>query len=201
VQPLPTAYPGAGIAFVVAVALFAITEAFIRAISRRNIRITRGSRGGERKSLLVLVAAFALGIGAAFLLSAAVPAAAIPVGRFPLFVAGLVLMALGVALRWWSVAVLGASFTIDVRVRADQEVVSRGPYRAVRHPAYSALLLSCLGIGLCLGNWLSILAAVVPAACALIFRIRVEEEALIAELGEAYRRYAVSRARLVPFIW
>lgn len=80
-------------------------------------------------------------------------------------------------------------------------MVDRGPYRVVRHPSYTGLLLSCLGIGLCLGNWLALLVIVVPTTAAIVYRIRIEEAALVAELGEPYRRYAAGRARLIPGVW
>jgi protein-S-isoprenylcysteine O-methyltransferase Ste14 len=96
---------------------------------------------------------------------------------------------------------LGRFFTVDVRVHSDQTVVQRGPYRWVRHPSYSGLLIFFVGVGLALSNWLSlIILAVVPAA-GLLVRIRSEERALLAALGDEYRRYAATRRRLFPGVW
>jgi protein-S-isoprenylcysteine O-methyltransferase Ste14 len=121
--------------------------------------------------------------------------------RWPLFVAGLVVMCAGIAVRQWAVATLGRFFTIDVRVQSGQTVVESGPYRWVRHPAYTGLILTFLGLGLALGNWASLLAAFLVPTAGLVYRIHVEEHALLEALGEPYRRFAEGRARLVPGVW
>jgi protein-S-isoprenylcysteine O-methyltransferase Ste14 len=97
--------------------------------------------------------------------------------------------------------VLGAFFTTDVRVRADQTVVERGPYRWVRHPSYTGMIMTFVGIGLALGNWASLAVLVVVPTAGLVLRIRSEERALLEGLGEPYRRFAASRARLFPGLW
>jgi protein-S-isoprenylcysteine O-methyltransferase Ste14 len=136
-----------------------------------------------------------------FALAANVHAAAISGGRWPLFVVGVLLMATGIAIRQWAVALLGRYFTIDVRVYSDQTVVDAGPYRWVRHPSYSGLLMTLIGIGLALGNWAALAALTIPSTAGLVVRINVEERALRDALGEPYRRFAASRARLVPGLW
>ena len=76
-----------------------------------------------------------------------------------------------------------------------------GPYRFVRHPAYSALLLAAAAGGLYVGNWLSLVALVVAVTAGLVYRITVEERALSQDVGAAYREYAATHKRLVPFVW
>ena len=88
-----------------------------------------------------------------------------------------------------------------VTVPSDQHVVDRGPYRWVRHPSYSGLLLTLVGLGAALGNWLSLIALAVLPTAGLVVRIRVEEAALLAALGAPYREYARHRRRLVPGLW
>ena len=135
------------------------------------------------------------GIGLAF----AFPDAAIKSGRTAVFIFGLVLMLAGMALRWYSIRVLGASFTVDVATRPGQEVVESGPYRWVRHPSYTGALVTVLGILLCCLN-LASLAAIVVAAAGYAYRIRVEERALATDLGPAYRDYMRRTKRLIPFL-
>ena len=77
----------------------------------------------------------------------------------------------------------------------------RGPYRLLRHPSYTGLLCTCLGIGLALGNWVALLLAIVPTTIAIVYRIRVEERALLAGIGEPYRQFCATRARLIPHVW
>jgi protein-S-isoprenylcysteine O-methyltransferase Ste14 len=62
---------------------------------------------------------------------------------------------LGLLLRWWSFVTLGKYFTFILKTSADQPVVDRGPYRLLRHPSYTGLLLAFVGGGLMVGNWFS----------------------------------------------
>jgi protein-S-isoprenylcysteine O-methyltransferase Ste14 len=132
---------------------------------------------------------------------AAWPASRFPAGRLPLFLVGLLLMAAGVFIRQWAIFVLGRFFTADVRVRSGQTVVSRGPYRWVRHPSYSGLIVFFLGFGLALSNWASLALLLVVPTFGLVLRIHSEERALVAAFGDEYRRFGSTRARLFPGIW
>jgi protein-S-isoprenylcysteine O-methyltransferase len=114
---------------------------------------------------------------------------------------GIALFAAGLILRWHSIVWLGRFFTVNVAIAADHRVVDTGPYRYVRHPSYTGVLLAFLGYGIALGNWLSLLAVTVPIAAAFMRRIAVEEAALHGALGQAYLDYASRTRRLVPFIY
>jgi protein-S-isoprenylcysteine O-methyltransferase Ste14 len=197
VRPLPYTSTAAQIPFYIVLVAFVLCEWRISVKSGRNRYGTRSDRG----TLLVVVATVYGGIGGGFALAANVGAAAIRDARWPLFVAGVVLMAAGVVLRQWSVALLGRFFTTDVRLHEGQTVVDTGPYRRLRHPSYTGMLLTFLGSGLALGNWAALLALVVLPAIGLVVRIRSEERVLLAGLGEPYRRFAASRKRLIPGVW
>jgi protein-S-isoprenylcysteine O-methyltransferase Ste14 len=140
-------------------------------------------------------ASVAIGIGLAF----ALPAAAVESGRTAVFIAGIVLMVAGLALRWYSIRVLGISFTCDVATRQGQEVVESGPYRWVRHPSYTGALLTLLGVLVCCVNLVSP-AALVIAAAGYAYRIRIEERALTMDLGPRYSDYMRRTKRLIPFV-
>lgn len=114
---------------------------------------------------------------------------------------GVALICLGMAIRQWAVHTLGRFFTFKLTVQGDQRVVDSGPYRVVRHPSYSGLLVSGIGTAVALGNWVSLGVIVVPAVLALARRIQVEEGMLRQGLGPDYDRYAASRKRLVPGVW
>jgi protein-S-isoprenylcysteine O-methyltransferase Ste14 len=107
----------------------------------------------------------------------------------------------GIALRVWGVATLGRFFRRVVVVQEGHHVVTAGPYHWLRHPAYAGNLLSYLGLGVALGNWLSIGACVAIPVVAHLPRIQVEEATLTEALGEEYRAYARRTARLIPRIW
>ena len=145
--------------------------------------------------LLFFIAILLLPLGASV-----APGAVIP-GGVGAFVIGAVAGWLGLLLRWWCFVALGRYFTVVLKTTSDQVVVERGPYRFLRHPSYSGLLLALLGCGVMLGNWAATLTAFAVLLAAVVYRIRIEERALIASLGDSYRVFAKHRARLVPFIW
>jgi protein-S-isoprenylcysteine O-methyltransferase len=170
--------------------------------------IRRLRRSGERHSAadkgtapLFFVAIYG-GFGLAFLAAYEATWAAVPGPRWVSFAFGVALMVAGIAVRQWAIQTLGPFFTREVRIQEGHSLVAAGPYRLVRHPSYAAGLLSDAGFGLALGNWLSILAAVVPILAVMLRRIRIEEDALRRGLGaDVYDQYAANRARLVPGIW
>jgi protein-S-isoprenylcysteine O-methyltransferase Ste14 len=114
---------------------------------------------------------------------------------------GLVLFWGGISLRLWSFRTLGRYFTFTVQTSSDQPVITDGPYRVIRHPSYAGLLLVIVAAGLFIGNWWSLVCLTVAIAGGLVFRIRVEERALMQNLGDGYRVYAATHKRLVPLIW
>ena len=116
-------------------------------------------------------------------------------------VAGLVIIWLGLAIRVWAIVVLGRAFRTTVEVDADQAVVSRGPYRWVRHPSYTGLLLIAAGFGLAFSNWPGLAICLVLPAAAMLRRIQVEESELTRVLGDPYRAYRDRTKRLIPGVW
>ncbi len=192
---LLSASPVAETLLVVTFVAFLVAEVSIRFRSAG----ARTHASTDRGSLVAVVAGLAAGGAAAGWLSAKAPAWEIP-GSWFLFVLALCLMWTGIALRQWAVWVLGRFFTVVVRVADDQHVVDRGPFAWVRHPSYTGLVLTLAGVGISIGNWLSLVALVVLSTTGLLVRIRVEEEALMSTLP-GYPEYARGRARLVPGLW
>ncbi len=80
-------------------------------------------------------------------------------------------------------------------------MVSSGPYRLIRHPSYCGWLLVCLGYGIAVQNWLSVLAAFLFPFAALIYRIHIEERVLVSSLGSAYVEYQKKSKKLIPWVW
>ena len=115
--------------------------------------------------------------------------------------AGVIVMWLGLALRAWAVAALGRAFRTTVEVDAGQPVVSTGPYRWVRHPSYSGLLLIVAGCGLASGSWPVVAVCVVLPLLALVRRIHVEEAEMVSVLGDRYRVSQARTKRLIPGVW
>jgi protein-S-isoprenylcysteine O-methyltransferase len=118
-----------------------------------------------------------------------------------LFWVGLLLMAGGLALRFWAIRVLARFFTIDVNIQPGHELIRRGPYRLLRHPAYTGSLMTFLGFGLALGNGWSLLVVMAPVTVAFLWRMRIEERVLAEAFPAQYPEYARQTKRLIPFVW
>jgi protein-S-isoprenylcysteine O-methyltransferase Ste14 len=170
-------------------------------IASRTKRSEDSSKVRDRGSLYLIVALWWAGIAADFALSLLMPQAAITWQRTAIFFAGISLMLVGTAFRWYCVAVLGKYFTFDVAIRSGQVLVEIGPYRYIRHPSYTGALLTLFGFGLTLGNWTGLAAALFCMGFAYSYRIPVEEAALLSALGETYKKYQNRTWRLIPFVF
>jgi protein-S-isoprenylcysteine O-methyltransferase Ste14 len=181
--------------FWTAMAVWGVLE--VRTAIRRSGTDTGEDAGSQRWSLGGTLG----GLLAALIIDEVMPEVVAESRHGPFLIAGGVLVLAGVALRIWSIRTLGRFFTYQVMTTADQHVVSHGPYRWVRHPSYSALLVSVVGAGVATANPVSLPVAVVIALVGLMRRISVEEAALARRMGDDYRAFAASRKRLVPGIW
>jgi len=172
--------------------------------SELALSIFKRSRGGARQSddstLRLLWITILVSVAVAVVSVRLLPQARSGVLEF-LYPLGLALFVAGVLLRWWAIVRLGRFFTVDVAIADDHRVVDTGPYRFVRHPSYTGVIIAFLGYGVCLGNKVALLALTVPIVLAFLQRIKVEEAALQAALGDAYRSYARRTRALVPFVY
>jgi protein-S-isoprenylcysteine O-methyltransferase Ste14 len=116
-------------------------------------------------------------------------------------VAGIVSIAAGIGLRAWSITTLGRFFQYQITIQPSHQVVTTGPYRHLRHPAYSAIALILTGIALACDDIWSLVAAAALGGTGLAVRIRAEERQLTQALGAQYEHFAAGRKRLVPGVW
>jgi protein-S-isoprenylcysteine O-methyltransferase Ste14 len=166
----------------------------------RDLLRRRGRLGGDRGTRAIISVGLAGSIWIAILLRGWVPALDTP-APVAVTAAGVAVIGVGLAVRIWAVLTLGASFSTFIRVDADQPLVTRGPYRWVRHPSYTGLLLIALGFGLAAANWLSLAVCAVVPPLALVRRMAIEEAELVRVLGDRYRGYQRATHRLVPGVW
>jgi len=145
---------------------------------------------------LVVLTAVALGIVAAHQLHQCILPWPKPAREF-----GCCLFVLGLALRWYSIIHLGRFFTTNVAIARDHKLIDSGPYQFVRHPSYTGMLAAVLGFALSFANWASLLIIFVPICAVTLWRIHIEEEALLGALGERYRGYMQRTRRLIPLIY
>jgi protein-S-isoprenylcysteine O-methyltransferase Ste14 len=166
----------------------------------RDLRRRRARPGRDRGTRLVVALSLAGSIFVGVSLRRWLPALDTPAPAL-FAVAGLAVLWGGLAVRVWAAVTLGGSFSTFVQVDAGQAVVSRGPYRWVRHPSYTGLLLIALGFGLGAGNWPSLAVCAVVPLLGLLPRMAVEESELPRVLGDRYRSYQRTTHRLAPGLW
>jgi protein-S-isoprenylcysteine O-methyltransferase Ste14 len=118
----------------------------------------------------------------------------------PLRWIGLALVVLGVAFSLWAIATLGRHYDLELEVHRDHELVRAGPYRFVRHPVYTGLMLHFAGACLATGNVLLIAGTVLVTYPALYLRAKTEERLLRERFGPAYDAYARQTGMLVPLL-
>ncbi|HEX4098679.1 MAG TPA: isoprenylcysteine carboxylmethyltransferase family protein [Caulobacteraceae bacterium] len=101
---------------------------------------------------------------------------------------------------WWARLHLGQLWSGNITLKADHRVVDTGPYRLVRHPIYTGMILAALGTALEKGTILG-LVGVALVTFGFWLKAGMEERFLRAELGaEAYDAYAKRTPMLVPFL-
>jgi protein-S-isoprenylcysteine O-methyltransferase Ste14 len=98
-----------------------------------------------------------------------------------------------------AIAALGKFWSLHVEIRENHQFVCSGPFRWVRHPTYFSMILELLSIALILGVLVTPLAVSLVFIPALALRVRLEESALIAKFGDAYRDYQRSTPALIPY--
>ncbi|MGX9297076.1 methyltransferase family protein [Tsukamurella paurometabola] len=177
------------------VAVWLIVEVTVRALHWNRGRTVRV----EWRSVALLCAAAAIAWVVSISTIAWLPQTTVPGSAL----IGEVIAAAGICLRVWAVHTLGRYFHIVVHVRDDHRVVRTGPYRRLAHPAYAGFLLIVFGLTLAARESNLATAVVVTAilAAVVVYRIRIEERALGEQLGDEYRAFVESRARVVPHVW
>jgi protein-S-isoprenylcysteine O-methyltransferase Ste14 len=181
--------------FIIAFLLWAAFEAF-NTIGLRLFRRTALNRGKDRGSYWVIV----LVIWGSMAVSISLRALGWGVFHNDLQFLGIGMILVGIAFREWAVFSLGRFFTVVVTVSADQTLVKHGPYRWLRHPAYSGSILSLVGFALAMGTWAGGLVVLLFSLAGFFYRVQVEEQALLNIFGDEYREYMQRTWRLFPGI-
>jgi protein-S-isoprenylcysteine O-methyltransferase Ste14 len=122
----------------------------------------------------------------------------VPVGGLlPLL--GSILVAAGLGFAFWARWHLGRNWSSTVTLKEGHTLVQTGPYRAIRHPIYTGLLLALVGTAAAIGEWRGVLAV----ACAFIgvrWKIRVEEERMRRTFPQ-YEQYRNATSALIPLLY
>lgn len=111
---------------------------------------------------------------------------------------GLALFALGLGFAIWARMHIGRNWGTPMMEKTEPELVTSGPYRLVRHPIYSGMLVAGIGTAIALSWWW--LTAVALAGVYFLYSARVEERYLTDEFPDTYPTYKRSTKMLLPFI-
>jgi protein-S-isoprenylcysteine O-methyltransferase Ste14 len=112
---------------------------------------------------------------------------------------GLALAVVGAALAILSRMMLGRNWSAAVQLKQGHELITAGPYRHVRHPIYTGLLLLFLGNAVMVGDWRGLLAVVIVLV-SFWRKLRLEEVWLTEHFGESYRLYQARTKALIPAV-
>ena len=114
---------------------------------------------------------------------------------------GITLIWAGIVLRLWSVRTLGRFFAMRLVIQEGHDLITSGPYRLIRNPSYAAGLMTMSGLGISLGNGISLALLLVTGLLVYVPRIRAEEKMLQQAFGSAFDEYKGRSWALVPFVW
>jgi protein-S-isoprenylcysteine O-methyltransferase Ste14 len=118
-----------------------------------------------------------------------------------LMIMSLVTYPLGLGLRYISILYLGKHFTRDVEVSKTQTLISKGPYRWLRHPLYLGLFLLTISVPLFFQNWLMTILSSIAMFFILDHRMNIEEALMEDVIGNTYIEWKKTRYRFIPWIY
>lgn len=182
--------------FIATYIIWAFSEIFIN----RFLRSKAGDKKNQDKNSLAIIwitIVISISLANYIAMSYYIPISMFQIIRYY----GLALIVAGIILRLLVISSLGRYFTADVTIRQGHQLKKDGFYKYLRHPSYSASLLSFIGFGISLNNWVSLIIIAAAILFAFIRRINVEEKALTEHFGQEYIDYKKSTYRLIPFIY
>jgi protein-S-isoprenylcysteine O-methyltransferase Ste14 len=112
---------------------------------------------------------------------------------------GIFIFIIGILYRLWAIHTLGKFYSHRVRKVEQHQIVDFGPYRIIRHPAYSGMIIAHAGLTLYFFNLVTLAVFFIILVPSIILRIFIEEKMLF-EI-EGYSDFAKERKRLFPAIW
>ncbi|HEY7640477.1 MAG TPA: isoprenylcysteine carboxylmethyltransferase family protein [Steroidobacteraceae bacterium] len=115
------------------------------------------------------------------------------------FWVGAALTLAGLLFTVWARVHIGRNWSGTVTVKHDHDLITSGPYRYVRHPIYSGLVLAFVGSALARGEWRGVVALALVVG-SFWRKLRLEERWMREQFGSAYEEYSRRVAALIPFV-
>src|SRR6266850_5660966 len=165
----------------------------------RTVKVVTNNQGTLELVLLALAWAGYF-VPLIWIASPAFSFAEYPLRAAPL-AAGVLFLTAGLWLFYRSHTDLGTNWSITLEVREQHRLVTRGVYRRIRHPMYSALILYSVGHALVIPNWVAGPSNLIAFAILFALRVRAEERMMIEGFGAEYVAYSARTNRLIPGVW
>jgi protein-S-isoprenylcysteine O-methyltransferase Ste14 len=182
--------------FIITWILWFLSEVFVN----RSMRAKTSDADGKDKNSIIWI--WVVISGSIFMGVLAVIYLYLPISKYDIIrYAGLLVIITGMIIRFIAIRTLGRFFTVDLAVHSDHRIIQHGLYKFIRHPSYSGLLISFIGLGLSLNNWLSLLLVVSPIFLIMLHRINIEEKMLAQQFGGEYEAYRKRSWQLIPGIF
>ena len=106
----------------------------------------------------------------------------------------------GLFVAIWARRYLGRNWSGEITIKVEHELIRSGPYKLVRHPIYTGILIMYVGTAIVTGTWLA-LVGVALAVLAYVRKIRLEEANMRVAFGPAYEDYCRESQALVPWVY
>jgi len=182
--------------FVIIWSVWCISEILLnRLFLSRNRHQSKQDKGTLRIIWVAIALAISLGVVSSIHIK-------LPIGNIAIIpYLGLSIILGGMIFRFAAIYSLGHMFTVNVTIRDNHKIKKDGLYRIIRHPSYTGSILSFIGFGISLNNWISLIIITVLVVSAMLYRIKIEEKLLINHFGSDYSDYAKKTYRLVPWIY
>ncbi|MEM4992026.1 isoprenylcysteine carboxylmethyltransferase family protein [Priestia sp. SB1] len=116
-----------------------------------------------------------------------------------IFWVGILIIAIGVAIRQHSIHIMGGSYVATLQVQEKPQLIQTGPFKLVRHPCYTGFMISLWGLGIALLNWLFLLLIIFFSIIVFLIQIKIEERELEAFFGEEYKEYKKTTKKILPY--
>lgn len=106
----------------------------------------------------------------------------------------------GLIICIYSRIILGSNWSKDVMIKKDHQLITKGPYKYIRHPIYTGLLMLYLGTMLAIGNVGSVLGFII-LAFSFYLKANEEENLMIKNFGERYILYQRETKKFLPYLY
>ncbi len=182
--------------FIIVCVFWIVTEILLQFLRRSKNDSQDKDLGSVKRLNLVIYTSVLVGILISF-----TQYGHININLYLIQLSGLILIVLGLVVRWVAILTLRRFFTVNVAIQTDHIIIQTGIYKYIRHPSYLGMLLSFFGLGIRVSNLISIIVLLIPITFVLVNRIQIEERALNDTFGNDYLEYCKETWKLIPWVY